>query len=83
MLLVEREGAPATIPVCGSDEVADVTGAGDTVIAVFTAARAAGGSWRAAAELANAAGGVVVMKSGTATVSRRELRTALREVWQG
>ena len=53
------------------------TGAGDTVIATFTAARAAGGSWREAAELANIAGGLVVMKRGTATVSARELTAAV------
>lgn len=82
MTLDEDGAAPAAIPVFGSDEVADVTGAGDTVIAVFTAARAAGGTWREAAELANVAGGLVVMKSGTATVSRAELRHALREVWE-
>lgn len=81
MTLVGARGTPTRIPVFGSDEIADVTGAGDTVIAVFTAARAAGGSWRAAAELANIAGGLVVMKRGTATVSRDELRSALREGW--
>lgn len=69
---------PAAIPVFGTDEVADVTGAGDTVIAVFTAARAAGGTWREAAELANVAGGLVVMKVGTATVSRAEVASAIR-----
>lgn len=81
MTLIESRVAPAQIPVFGSDEVADVTGAGDTVIAVFTATRAAGGSWREAAELANVAGGLVVMKSGTATVSCAELSLALREAW--
>lgn len=81
MTLVDGPGPAARIPVFGSDEIADVTGAGDTVIAVFTAARAAGGSWREAAELANVAGGLVVMKRGTATVSRAELRAALREGW--
>ncbi len=81
MTLVGAKGRPVRIPVFGSDEIADVTGAGDTVIAVFTAARAAGGSWRDAAELANVAGGLVVMKRGTATVSRDELRLALREGW--
>ncbi|MBP7147395.1 MAG: bifunctional hydroxymethylpyrimidine kinase/phosphomethylpyrimidine kinase [Acidobacteria bacterium] len=77
MTLVEARGAAARIPVFGSDEIADVTGAGDTVIATFTAARAAGGSWREAAELANIAGGLVVMKRGTATVSRDELAAAI------
>ncbi|RMG43821.1 MAG: sugar kinase [Acidobacteria bacterium] len=81
MTLFETRRRPVRIPVFGSDEVADVTGAGDTVIAVFTAARAAGGSWREAAELANIAGGLVVMKRGTATVEPAELRTAIRESW--
>lgn len=69
---------PIRIPVFGSDEVADVTGAGDTVIAVFTAARTAGATWVEAAELANVAGGLVVMKVGTATISRAELAAAIR-----
>jgi rfaE bifunctional protein kinase chain/domain len=82
-MTLEVDGGASSIPVFGSDEVADVTGAGDTVIAVFTAARAAGGSWREAAELANVAGGLVVMKSGTATVSRLELAAAVRDGWSG
>ena len=68
---------PVDIPIFGSDEVADVTGAGDTVIATFTAALAAGASTEEAAQLANYAGGVVVMKRGTATVSRQELLRAI------
>ncbi|UCF67956.1 MAG: bifunctional hydroxymethylpyrimidine kinase/phosphomethylpyrimidine kinase [Acidobacteriota bacterium] len=82
MTLLENRRPAQKIAVFGSDEVADVTGAGDTVIAVFTTARAAGGSWREAAELANIAGGLVVMKRGTATVSREELLEALEE-WSG
>jgi len=65
------------IPIFGSDEVADVTGAGDTVIATFTAALAAGADTEEAAHLANYAGGIVVMKRGTATVTRQELLEAL------
>jgi bifunctional ADP-heptose synthase (sugar kinase/adenylyltransferase) len=65
------------IPIFGSDEVADVTGAGDTVIAAFTAALAAGATTEEAAQLANYAGGIVVMKRGTATVSRQELLQAI------
>ncbi len=61
---------PVDIPIFGSDQVVDVTGAGDTVIATFTAALAAGASTEEAAHLANYAGGIVVMKRGTATVSR-------------
>jgi D-glycero-beta-D-manno-heptose-7-phosphate kinase len=66
------------IPVYGSDEAVDVTGAGDTVIAVFTLALAGGASYLEAAHLANYAGGVVVMKRRTATVTRGELESALR-----
>jgi rfaE bifunctional protein kinase chain/domain len=68
---------PTDIPISGSDQVVDVTGAGDTVIATFTAALAAGGSTEEAAHLANYAGGIVVMKRGTATVSQQELLHAL------
>jgi D-beta-D-heptose 7-phosphate kinase/D-beta-D-heptose 1-phosphate adenosyltransferase len=59
-------------------EVADVTGAGDTVIATLTLALAAGADVVEAARLANYAGGLVVMKRGTATVSPAELRRAIR-----
>src|ERR1700728_1448759 len=69
--------APVDIPIFGSDEVADVTGAGNTVIAAFSAALAAGASTEEAAQLANYAGGIVVMKRGTATVSREELLRAI------
>jgi rfaE bifunctional protein kinase chain/domain len=66
------------IPIYGSDAPLDVTGAGDTVIAVFTLAVAAGASYLEAAHLANYAGGIVVMKRRTATVTRAELEAALR-----
>ncbi len=77
MVAFDRQHKPVDIPIFGSDQVADVTGAGDTVIAAFTAALAAGGTTEEAAQLANYAGGVVVMKRGTATVSRQELLKAL------
>ncbi len=67
----------ARIPIFGTDEVADVTGAGDTVIATMTLALASGASLLDAAHLANYAGGVVVMKRGTATVSGGELAAAV------
>lgn len=73
MILVERSGGVFEIPICGPDEVTDVTGAGDTVAAVFTASLAVGASFYEAARLSNYAGAVVVMKSGTATVSPEEL----------
>ncbi len=77
MALFELGSAPLHIPVFGTDQVADVTGAGDTVIATFTLALSAGGSYAEAAKLANYAGGIVVMKMGTATVSNDELRHAI------
>jgi rfaE bifunctional protein kinase chain/domain len=79
MTLVEDGAPPRHIPVFGTDQVADVTGAGDTVLAVLTAALAVGASPLEAARLANYGGGVVVMKLGTATVSREELRAAIRQ----
>jgi rfaE bifunctional protein kinase chain/domain len=73
MALFEPDRPTDHIPIVGSDQIADVTGAGDTVIATFTLALAAGASFGDAARLANHAGGLVVMKRGTATVSREEL----------
>lgn len=77
MVVFSRSAKPLQIPIYGSDEVADVTGAGDTVIATYTAALAAGADPEAAARLANYAGGIVVMKRGTATVTRDELLRAV------
>lgn len=76
MTLFERASA-AHLPVHGTDQVADVTGAGDTVIGTFALALAAGATPLEAALLANYAGGVVVMKMGTATLTRGELRHAV------
>ena len=77
MVAFPRRHKAIDIPIFGSDEVADVTGAGDTVIATFTAALAAGADTEEAAQLANYAGGIVVMKRGTATVTQKELLQAL------
>jgi rfaE bifunctional protein kinase chain/domain len=77
MALFEAKRPTVHIPIFGSDQVTDVTGAGDTVIATMTLALAAGASFYEAACLANYAGGLVVMKRGTATVSPEELRTAI------
>jgi bifunctional ADP-heptose synthase (sugar kinase/adenylyltransferase) len=78
MTLFEPRRRAVRIPPYGTDEVADVTGAGDTVIAVFSLALASDGSHEEAARLANYAGGIVVMKRGTATASREELVDAVR-----
>ena len=76
MVLFDHEGA-VHIPVFGTDQVADVTGAGDTVIGTFALALAAGATPFEASLLANYAGGLVVMKMGTATLSSDELRQAV------
>ena len=77
MVAFEKNREPLDIPIYGSDQVVDVTGAGDTVIATFTAALAAGADTDSAARLANVAGGIVVMKRGTATASNKELLEAV------
>ena len=77
MALFEPDKPTVHIPIFGSDQIADVTGAGDTVMAAMTLALAGGGSFEQAARLANFAGGIVVMKRGTATVSAAELRNAV------
>ena len=79
MVAFSGKHKPLNIPVFGSDQVTDVTGAGDTVIATFTAALAAGATAEEAAHLANYAGGIVVMKRGTATVSQQELLDAIEQ----
>jgi rfaE bifunctional protein kinase chain/domain len=77
MALFDGGSQPTLIPVHGTDQVADVTGAGDTVLAAFSLALASGATPLEAALLANFAGGVVVMKMGTATVSAEELAQAI------
>jgi rfaE bifunctional protein kinase chain/domain len=78
MALFEPKKPTVHIPIFGSDQIADVTGAGDTVMATMTLALAAGATFEEAARLANYAGGLVVMKRGTATVSAAELRRAIK-----
>ena len=74
------KGTPTMhVPIFGTDSIVDVTGAGDTVVATMTLALAAGGTFESAAHLANYAGGLVVMKRGTATVTATELRDAIRK----
>jgi bifunctional ADP-heptose synthase (sugar kinase/adenylyltransferase) len=79
MALFVRNTPTMHIPIFGTDSIVDVTGAGDTVVATVTLALAAGATFENAARLANYAGGLVVMKRGTATVSASELRDAIRK----
>ncbi|MBI3814770.1 MAG: carbohydrate kinase [Nitrospinae bacterium] len=77
MTLFESDEDITDIAIYGTDQVADVTGAGDTVISAFTLALASKASMKDAARLANYAGGIVVMKSGTATVTTEEIENAI------
>jgi len=79
MALFEPGRKTVHIAVHGTDEIADVTGAGDTVIATFTLGLAAGASFEEAARLANYAGGIVVMKYGTRPATYNELKQAVTE----
>ena len=78
MVLFESPGRATHIPIHGSNQAVDVTGAGDTVLAAYSLALGTGASALEAAHIANIAGGLVVMERGTATVSRAELLAAIR-----
>lgn len=77
VLLVEAGAEPLHIPAVGAREAVDVTGAGDTVIATYALSLASGASFADAAHLANHAGGLVVMKRGTASINRQELLSSV------
>lgn len=78
MALFSPGAEVAHIGIHGAPQAVDVTGAGDTVLAAYTLALAAGAGALEAAHIANIAGGLVVMKRGTATVTQRELLEAIR-----
>ncbi len=82
MLLVEKSDEPVFLST-RAREVFDVTGAGDTVIAVLAGALASGRNMAAAAALANFAAGLVVRKIGVASVTPSEMRAALHQLGQG
>ena len=77
MMLFEKNRQPVQIDVVGSTEPVDVTGAGDTVIAAYALGLASELSFADAAEIANHAGALVVMKKGTASVRADELLASL------
>jgi rfaE bifunctional protein kinase chain/domain len=77
MLLIEKNKSPLHLAVVGAKEPVDVTGAGDTVIAAYALGLASGLSFAEAAQTANHAGGIVVMKKGTASVAADELIASL------
>jgi D-beta-D-heptose 7-phosphate kinase/D-beta-D-heptose 1-phosphate adenosyltransferase len=77
MRLFEKNGRITHIPTV-AQEVFDVSGAGDTVIATFTLALSCGASLLEAAHIANFAAGIVVGKLGTAVTTRKELLERIR-----
>jgi rfaE bifunctional protein kinase chain/domain len=79
MTLAAKGEPPVRLPAVGAHDAVDVTGAGDTVIATYALALASGASYHEAAALANHAGGIVVLKRGTATVAPGELLASLRD----
>ncbi len=82
MLLSEEGAGPLHLDAVGSHDAVDVTGAGDTVIATYALALASGADYQTAARLANHAGGVVVLKRGTACVYPQELLASLEHEGQ-
>jgi rfaE bifunctional protein kinase chain/domain len=80
LMLLEKGAAPLHLEAVGAHDPVDVTGAGDTVMAAYTLALAAGASFSDAARLANYAGGLVVMKRGTASITSSELEDSVLHV---
>lgn len=77
MILFEKRKHPFEIPIHGTTNIVDVTGAGDTVISVLTLALACKATFKQAAHLANYAGSIIVMKKGTATLTPQEIKEAI------
>ena len=77
MMIFLADGSATNIPVSDHSEIFDVSGAGDTCVAVMILALAAGIDPRTAARLSNIASGIAVRKRGTATVAQEELRAAV------
>ncbi len=80
MMLLAGSETPLHIPAVGAKQAVDGTGAGDTVIATFALALASNSSFAEAAHLANHAGGLVVMKRGTASVTAAELERSINDL---
>jgi rfaE bifunctional protein kinase chain/domain len=83
MTLLEKSGKISHIPIVGPDDITDVTGAGDTVATIFTLSLASGANFFDAASLANYAASIVVMKSGTAVITKDELLEAVKKDHEG
>jgi rfaE bifunctional protein kinase chain/domain len=79
MILIESGKSPENIPIFGDNNIVDVTGAGDTVISVYTLSWLSSGDFFKAAVIANLAGALTVMKTGASTVNRKELLEGLKQ----
>jgi rfaE bifunctional protein kinase chain/domain len=79
MSLFLPDGTIRHIPISGSEEIVDVTGAGDTVAAAATLALASGADFYTASRIANYAAGIVVMKRGTAVATIDELKKVIEQ----
>jgi rfaE bifunctional protein kinase chain/domain len=79
MTLLEKSSKIHRIPISGHEDITDITGVGETVASVFALSLAAGAGFSDAACLANCAAGIVVKKSGTAVLTREELREAVKK----
>jgi rfaE bifunctional protein kinase chain/domain len=80
MMLIEKGKNPVYLEAIGAKEPIDVTGAGDTVIAAYALGLASGLTFAEAAEIANHAGGIVVMKKGTASITTDELLSSFEKL---
>lgn len=80
ILIHPKEKKPKIIPPYGSGQVADTTGAGDSVLSTYSLSLCSGGSFEESAFLANIAGGIKVKKMGTATVSFEELKNEVERL---
>lgn len=78
MVLYQKRKKPFPISIQGTEDIVDVTGAGDTVTSVFSLCLASGASFKQAALLSNYAASVVVMKRGPAVLSSQELKGAIK-----
>lgn len=78
---IYTEDSVTNIPTFAK-EVYDVTGAGDTVISVYTLSKAAGATWEEAARIANTAAGVVVGKIGTSTATKEEILDFYNDIYK-
>jgi len=80
ILIHPRGKKPKIIPPYGTGQIADTTGAGDSVLSTYSLALCSGGNFEESAYLANISGGIKVKKMGTATVSLEEIKNEVERL---